>query len=482
MGLFKSLIIFATVYCVGINAQVQAKAPPAKPAAAEAAEAAARAAEKDIEANEARSGVNTNNEINKELRAICIAEDKKVEEARKAVATACGESRLGGGESCLLKADQCFQQFSNEENEDMETMYGSMSKDEADKKCPVSTNQAGDLEKKIEKQQEKIEKIEKEALSDKKSTAKAFDELQEEIAKNDSDYKKAKIDTDEAKMKQDVEIDKAFSQIAEDIESTHSQILESQAKLADLMSSKAERLAQMSNAIIQSDCEIKIMEIAAKIPGANSGSSQGMIKAGANKNKTLKTRYNQCIQGMLNARKKLIENYDNSTQQLQYGIARLQTKVKRREEDILKVQKNAQASLENAQKSSDSIDANYNANKLRLANKLSNLSTNTSQQESQNNTNLQKSTYELNRASNDLARIGGEKAKDLKKTFESVNIANDEYYSILNSFPKNQCCPAKMKPVKGEATPDFMATSCAKLDLETKKIDDAKKKSQEGTQ
>lgn len=475
MGLFKSLIIFATVYCVGINAQAatEDKKPPVS--SDKTAEKKDENKKKSVEWDPGKiSSDNNRAEI-----AYCEGQDKQLAEARKAVTVACNESRLG---DCFQRAKECYQQFSAEENKDLDTMNGNMSDDKAKKQCPLSAEDAGDLEKKIEKQQDKFEKLEKDALADKKEAAKSFDALQEEIATNDKNYKEAKIQASEAKMKQDVEIDKAFSQIAEDIESTHSQILESQAKLADMMSSKAERLAQMSNAIIQSDCEIKIMEIAAKIPGANSGSSQGMIKAGSNKNKTLKTRYNQCIQGMLNARKKLIESYDNSTQQLEYAIARLQTKVKRREDDILKVQKNAQASLENAQKNSDLIDENYNSNKLRLANKLSNLSTQTSQQELQNYTNLQTTNAELRRSSNDLARIGGSKSKNVKKLYSDVNSTNEEYFTLLENFPRVRCCGAKhtYETEKGPEEKIFSATSCKQT--ESGEIEKLKKAQEEGAQ
>ena len=455
------LSIFATVYCLSM---VALAADPPAPTGAAGSAATTTVVKKDGDGK--RNPLDVAAESEERKINYCDGMDVKLHEARAKVHAACGESGFGKVDQCILDADACVQQFSEEDNADINTMFGRMSEETADVKCPKSSNQAGDLEKKFDKLQEKSEKLEKQAIEDKKKVASDFDKLQEEIAKNDADYKEAKIKADEQKAKQDVEVDKAFSQIREDIESTHAQILEAQAKLANMFAEKAEKLEQMSNAIVQSDCELKIMEIAAKIPGSNSASSQGMIRAGAKKNKNLKMRYNQCIQGMLSARKKLIENYDNTIKQVQYAIARAQTKVTSREQDIEKVQKATLAALENAQKGIVALEENYNSNKLRLANKLQNLTTNTSLQETQTSTSLQTTKLELNKTSNSLARIGGTDAKDVKKTYKDVNSANEAYYALLDTFPVKRCCDQTLQ----DKTP-YSSNHC----------DEAKDRDAEGT-
>lgn len=307
---------------------------------------------------------------------------------------------------CKKNAEECDSMTEDNEN-GLEQLTSGAGVTSYSKKCPSSTDQPKTLKTDLKDKQKDLNELKKDMLKDEKDASDSFEKLQKEISELQENFDSKNLEMDANLKKQKMDSAQALQDLTAAIEANNAQILEAEATLSSIEGKKTENLANLSDAIMQTDCEAAVLKLAESLKTSSSGSNGGMIKQGAKKLQNLKLRYAQCIEAKNQARTTIITGYQKEKEKIDYSITRLRADKARKEQKFAQMQSDAEAAVTAAGKAKDVAKSKFDADKQRLTNKLQNLMTTTQKQGANNRTRLMELTTETKQLGNELAMIGG---------------------------------------------------------------------------
>lgn len=344
----------------------------------------------------------------------------------------CGKARMGNLQQCKEKAEEC-QNMEDDNADGVDQITAGAGVASFTKKCPSSTDQPKTIKTDLKDKQKELAELKKDIVKDEKDAADSFEKLQKEISDLQEEYDKKNLDLSAEERKRRADKIKALQDLTAAIEANNASILEAQATLAGLEGKKAENLSNLSEAIIQTDCESAVIKLAESLKISGSGSSGGMIKQGAKKNQNLKLRYAQCIEAKNQARKSIINASEKETEKINFSIERLKADTTRKQQTLTQMQADDAKDLADAKAGKDVAAQKFAADKQRLTNKLQNLMTSTQKQQSNNQTRLAQLTGDVNKLSNELAMIGGGTIT-VNATFSEAISARSSYNTAIKNW------------------------------------------------